>query len=177
MKKRTIAIIIFPGIIILILAIFMASFLFARIKKNSEEFIDIRAKIHLSEKQIGKFQEHKDNYEKLTPNLEKIDKLFVNTDVPLNLIKFFEEMAEDTELSIEISPFVPKQYETDVWNFVGFKMFLTGSLSGFSKFLEKTEAAPYLIEIQNLKIRNITKRDPDYVGIIEADLSIKVFAK
>ncbi len=181
MKKRVIAIIIFTGTMILILAIFIASFLFARIKENSEEFIGIRTKINLSEKQIEKFQEHKNNYEKLTSDLEKIDKLFINPDVPLDLIKFWEEMAEEAGLSVEISPFVPQQYKTDDWDFIGFKMILTGSFSGFSKFLEKTEAAPYLIEVQNLGIRRLTKRDFGHEAMstnsVQADLSVKVFAK
>jgi len=181
MKKNIIIILAISGAMISILIIFGVFPLLKQIKENSGKIISIREEINLSDKHIKRFQEYKDNYNKLGLDLEKMDNLFVDPDIPVDLIEFWEEMAKNTELSIEISPFVPRKYETDVWNFIGFKIILTGSFSNFSKFLEKMETSPYLIEIQNLEMKELTARNLDYNEMsaknVRADLSIKIFTK
>ncbi len=183
-KQKIIINLIIFGIIILVLIIVVGFPLLKGIKKNSEEIIKVMKEIVLSKTQVEKFEEYRETYKKLTPDLEKIDNLFVNPEVPIDLIKFWEKTAADSNLLIDISPALSKSAETDPWNFIGFRVILTGSFPNLSKFLEKTEAGSYLIEIQNLVIKRLTEKDitsKEYeqfsLDDVNTALLIKVFAK
>jgi hypothetical protein len=63
-------------------------------------------------------------------------------------------------------------------------MKVSGSFANFMKFLEKLEAAPYLIEIENLIIKRVTASELGWGEIktlkssdIQATLDIKVQTK
>lgn len=149
-NKKTIVFSIIFGIATLALIFVVINPLFKGIKKSSEEFITARKELVLSKEQAEKFEEFKEVYKELKPNLEKIDKLFINPEIPIDLIKFWEKQAKDSELSIKISPVFIDMPENDPWKSMGFRLTLIGSFPDFLKFLEKTETSPYLIEIQNL---------------------------
>jgi Tfp pilus assembly protein PilO len=181
MKKNIVTTVIISGIIALFLIVFIIFPLFKDIQENSKKIINTREKTILLCEQVEKSQDYSKNYEKLKLDLKKIDDLFIDPEVPVGLIEFWEGVAMNNNLLIEFSPFVPREYKTDVWNFIGFKVVLTGSFSDFSKFLKKTEAAPYLIEIQNLKIKKLTSKNFGYTEMpansIQADLAVKVFTE
>ena len=183
-KQKIIINLIIFGIITLVLIIVVVFPLLKEIKKNSGEIISVRKEIVLSKTQAEKFEEYREIYEKLTPDLEKIDNLFVNPELPIDLIEFWEKTAADSNLLIDISPALPKSAETDSWDSIGFRVILTSSFSNFSKFLEKIEASPYLIEIQNLVIKRIEKgefrleeQELTPSEDISATLVIKVFTR
>ncbi len=157
--------------------------LFRRIEKNLAELINIKKELVMSERQAGKFEQFRDMYKEMEPDLDKIDQLFVDPDVPINLIEFWEKTASDCNLLISVSPASLKQEKNDSWDSIGFQINLTGSFVDFSKFLEKTEANSYLIEAQSLVLNKSKgggagkKGLEDYRGEIEANLLVKVFTK
>ena len=154
------------------------------ISKNSQELVETRKELILFQGRAGKFEEFKKTYEELKPELEKIGRLFVDPRVPIELIKFWEDAAQDSKLLIDISPFTQKSSEKDPWNSIGFRLTLIGKFPNFLKFLIKTETAPYLIEIQNIVIRKISEEElkkEEYkqfsLGDVKITLSTKVFTK
>lgn len=170
MKKIIVFSVIF-GLVSLALIIFGVYPLSKGIKKNSEELIVQRKELILAEAGTGKLNRLKEISKKIEPDLEKINGLFIDPEIPIDLIKFFEKTAQDSKLLMDISLAGFKTAENDPWGSLGFQIILAGSFSNFSKFLEKIENGPYLIEIQNLAIKRLTEEE------IRATLAIKVFAQ
>jgi len=153
MKKITVISIIF-GIVAIILLCFVIYPLLSGVKKNSQELILAKRELVSFKTKNEEFEQSKEVYRGLKTDLDKIDELFINSDVPVNLIKFWRETAKDSGLLIDISPTSVEDSETVFWDYIGFRLSLIGSFSDFLKFLEKIETAPYLIEIQNLSAKN-----------------------
>jgi len=165
MKRINIISIIF-GLMVIGLFCFAIYFLLSGVKKNSEELILAKRELVSFKTKTEEFEQSKEVYKSLKTELEKIDELFVNPDVPIDLIKFWRETAENSNLSIDISPTSLKTSEAVLWDSMGFRLSLIGSFPDFLKFLEKIETAPYLIEIQNLSAKGF-----------EQSLTIKVYIK
>jgi len=153
MKKITVISIIF-GIAAIILLCFVIYPLLSGVKKNSQELILAKREFVSFKTKNEEFEQSKEVYRSLKTDLEKIDELFINSDVPVDLIKFWRETAKNSGLLIDISPTSVEASETVLWDYIGFRLSLIGSFSDFLKFLEKIETAPYLIEIQNLSAKN-----------------------
>lgn len=153
MKKIIVVSIIF-GIIVIILLCFVIYPLLSGVKKNSQEFILAKKELVSFKAETEEFEQSKEVYRSLKTDLEKIDQLFINPDVPIDLIKFWRETAKDSGILIDISPTSLGAKETVLWDSIGFRLDLIGSFSNFLKFLEKIETAPYLIEIQNLSAKS-----------------------
>jgi len=165
MKKIIIISIVF-GAVSLSLIFLVICPLLKGIKKNSQELILAKKELVSFKTKAEEFEQSKEICGGLKTDLEKIDELFINPDVPIDLIKFWRKTAEDSDLLIDISPVSLKTEETVLWDSIGFRLSLIGSFSDFSKFLEKIETAPYLIEIQNLSAKTS-----------EQFLTVKVYIK
>ena len=154
LKRKIIIISIVFGAVTLSLIFFVIYPLLTGVKKNSQELILAKKELVSFKTKTEEFEQSKEVYRDLKTDLEKIDELFVNPDVPIDLIKFWRETAKDSGLLIDISPTSLEASETVLWGSMGFRLSLIGSFSNFLKFLEKIETAPYLVEIQNLSAKN-----------------------
>ena len=117
-------------------------------------------------------------------DLEKSESIFINRDVPVSLIKFFEDEAERVNLNISIFPASLKEIDDDIWPFVSFRFNLLGSYMNFMRFFERIETSPLLIEIQDLSIKKVDLMQlgqEDYNELstndVTAILNIRAFAK
>ncbi|GAH90126.1 unnamed protein product [marine sediment metagenome] len=169
-KKKIIIFSVIFGVATIAIVGFVIYPLFKGIEKSSEELITAKKELILSKEEAGKFEQFKEIYKGLKPDLEKINQLFIDQEIPIDLIKFWEKEARDSELSIKISPVFLKAAEIDPWNSIGFQLRLIGSFPNFLKFLEKIETSPYLIEIQNLTVEKL-------VQDVSATLTVKVYTK
>jgi len=151
--KKIITISVVFGIIIVILFSFVICPLLNGVKKNSQELILAKKELVSFKTKTEEFEQSKKVYGSLETDLEKIDELFINPDVPIDLIRFWRKTAKDSGLLIDISPTSLGVKETVLWDSIGFRLSLIGPFSNFLKFLEKIETAPYLIEIQNLSAK------------------------
>lgn len=171
------------GLIILVLIVFFVSPLFKEIKKNSQDLIAFKKELISLEAKIENLRKFKEIFKTLEPDSEKIDKLLVDSEVPIDFIKFLEKTASDSQVLIEISSTSFKIVQTDPWPSLGFQIILTGSFPNYLKFLEKLETSPYLTEIQNLIVRRLSENEIRLMaktlslGDVKATLSIKVFTK
>lgn len=172
-KKQIIIISIVSGIILLILIFLFLFPLLKQVKNSSSEFVEVKKKIALFESRIDGIDRLKTTYDDIKEDLEKTDRLLIDSDVPIELIKFLEGTAAESNLSIRISPSSPKKSDNDRWDFIGFRLSLEGSFNGFMRFLEKIETAPYLIEVQDLSI----KKSVSVSDNVSAILIMKVFVK
>ena len=181
-NKKTLIISIVFGLIILVLICFVIFPLFNGIKKNSEDFTVVKKDLILFQSETENIEGIKKTYDGLKKDLEKIEELFIDPEIPIDLIKFWEKIALDSEVLISIFPISLKTAEDEIWNSMGFQITITGSFPNFLEFLEKTENCSYLIEIQNLTVRKSTKRElkseeNEQFSLINATLLTKVYTK
>ena len=173
MKKNRYSLIIILGLISLLLIVFFCYFLYSEIRKISQETIFLKTKI-VSMENFRKI------YPTLSPNLKKVDNLFINPDLPIGFIKFLEETAKQQQLNIEISLEPGKRKEGD-WSFLIFEIRTTGLVINFLRFFEKIENSPYLIEIKDLTMHRIIKREIEIERAeeieIQAVLTLRVFTR
>lgn len=169
------------SVLLMILAILP---LFNEIKENSEDFILKRGELTFLETEIKNLEKFEKQYQDYQQNLEKINSLFINPEVPIDFIRFLEKLASDSKISVRISLSPAPKVETQPWPSLFFQLSGVSSFSNFSKFLEKLENSPYLIEVQNLIIRRLTEdelRRKEFEGLstgdIDASLLIKVYTK
>ncbi len=181
-KKQILISITIFGLIVLFLVLFAVCPLFKEIKKNSESFILTKKELTSLEVQSKNLGEFKKIYQENLQNIEKIDNLFLNPQVPIDFIGFLEKISQDSKVSIKISLLASK--EKDIWPSSQFQILSTGSFNNFSKFLEKIETTSYLIEIKNISINRVTENELKSEGSeglvtrdIKANLLIKVFTK
>jgi len=183
-NKKILLISIISGLISIVLIVFIIYPLFEKIRENSKKVSAVKQDLLLSRGKAGSLEQVKETYENLKPDLEKIDGLFVDPQVPINLIQFWEKTATESGISIDISPAFLKASEVDPWNSIAFQVTLIGSFPNFLKFLEKIENASYLIEIQSLTARRLierelkpTEQEQYSLGDVRVTLLTKVFTK
>ncbi len=158
--------------------------LFIEIKRNSKNLISQKQTIQALTAKIENLEKFKILYQDLKPDLEKIETLFVDPEIPIEFISFLERTSEDCDVLAKISSAPARKIKTDPWPSINFQISTFSSSPNFLKFLEKLESSPYLIEISNLSIQRMAEADlklKEYerftLGDVKATLTIKVYTK
>lgn len=182
-KQILILITIFLGITILLFFLVISP-LFKGIKKNSADIILIKKELISLDSQTKNLEEFRKFYQKNQSDLEKINKLFINPEIPIDFVNFLEKAAQDSKISIKISLSQYGGTKKDTWPSIQFQISASGPFTDFLKFIEKIETSPYLIEIQNLNINRSTETSPSLTGPketprveVKANLTIKVYTQ
>lgn len=181
-KSKTYIILGIFVLIDLFLIIFFISPTFNGIKKNSQELFAAKRELTLLNSQINDLEYFGKNYNNYEPNLEKIDKLFVDSKTPIGFIQFLEKTASDSGVGIKISLQITpkKEIESGSWSDIVFQISSVGTFQNFLKFFEKIETNPNLTEIQNLVINRLKETSAENkksAGDINASFSMKVFTQ
>ena len=165
-------------IILIIIAVGLAVFairpLFLSIKQNSETFIaqkEILAELEKKSENLKKFQL---TYETNQANFEKMDELFTDQEEPVEFIKFLENEAGRSKLTIDLTPLTPKAGEEDVWPSTSFQVDMAGSFPNFLQFLNKIESSPRLIALSDFSLNKPTKNTN---GDIVISFRMKVYTR
>ena len=175
-------------IILLVLSLLSIFFLiypsFLEIKKIANDLISLKGNLIFLETKIKNLEEFRKKYQSLKKDLEKIDKIFINADLPIDFISFLEKDSQDCGLIVKISPLSLIETQKDPWPSIGFQITAAGSSPNFLKFLEKLESSQYLIEIQNLNIVRLSElelKTKEFEKLSPGDVktlfSLKVFTK
>ena len=182
-NKIKIAVVVFL-VLSIIFVVFSIWPLFRKIKKSSADILSQKAALVILETKTKNLEEFKSYFQEIKPNLEKIDALFIDPEVPVDFIRFLEKTSRESQADLKISPAFPTQITKDPWPTFLFQLTLTSSFPDFLKFLEKLESSIYLIEIQSLNISRLTETElkvPEFekfsLGDVRARVSLKVFTK
>ncbi len=180
-SKNNLSLLIFI-ILAICLIVFLIYPLFIKIRESSKEIFSQKSALISLENKIKDLRKFQTRWQEIKPNLEKIDKLFINPKVPVEFINFLETTAENYEIPVKISLVPSKKIEGDLWPSISFQISSTTSFSKISRFLDKLESSPYLIEIQNLNVRKLTGKElkPEEetsLGSVEVNFLIKVYTK
>lgn len=151
--------------------------LWQEIKKSSQGLISQRQDLLLLSSKVENLEKFKILYQGLKPDLERIDTLFVNPELPIEFISFLEKNSREVGVLIKISPTLLKETKKEPWSFLIFQINLTGLFPNVLKFLEKLETAPYLVEIQNLNVSSSKELEKLPSAETKTALTIKVFTK
>ena len=143
----------------LFLVLFFIWPLLKEIEKNSKDLISAKNNMVTLGAQINETENFKKNYETYKPNLEKIDQLFIDTNNPVDFIKFLEDTASSSQITSQISLPPSSQGSQQgpkgtLQNFIIFRFSSKGGFPEVLNFSKSIEAGPYLIEIENLTIQN-----------------------
>ena len=98
---------------------------------------------------------------------------FIDPEKPTSFIRFLEDTAHNSQVSIEHSFAGAEKDEEKAWPKLIYNISSSGSFVNFLKFLDKLENSPYLLEVSNLNI----KMAKEYSGEIDAAFSLSVFTK
>lgn len=178
-RKKIILISLFFGIISFLFILFLIYPSLKQIKSLSEDISEIKKEaIALEVKKEG-FDTIRKKYEEfISKEIEEINNILIDSEAPVEIIRFLEGAKERSGVSIIISPFSIKSSEDDLWNSMGFQINISGSSSNFFRFLEEIERSRYLIEIQSLSLRDTVFKEQEIeTEGVSANLLIKVFTK
>lgn len=159
--------------IILFLFGFLIYWVLGDIKNGSREILSNKERaifIDMEAKGLDNFRENYKNYE---PNLKKINQLFIDTQNPVDFIKFLEKIAFDSNVKINISLVSSGKSETNI-----FQIYIQGSFMDVLRFSENLETSPYLIRVNNLTMKKLIKnKAEDLPNQVGADISLEVIAR
>lgn len=182
-NKISLSLIIFI-ILSIILIYFVVYPILREIKNDSQNLIFKKQSLLSLEGKIEDLKQFQKLCLEIRPNLEKLDKLFVDPEVPVEFIRFLEKTAEDCGLAVEISPAPVFKKTEGPWPYLFFRISSTASFSKFLKFLEKLESNVYLMEIQSLNVARLTETELKSKGFekfslgdVRTTLSIKVYTQ
>lgn len=183
LKKIYLSTIAFATLNILLI-VFIVFPLFEEVKKNSEAFLLEKNKIaSLSKEEEGR-EKMEGLYKNYQSDLEEIEKVFVDPEVPIEFIGFLEKTATVSQIQLKILSMIKKIEKEDPWPGLSFQLSAVGSFPDFLRFLEKLENSPYLIETLELNTRALTEKEiksKEFESFPVADANtlflIKVFTK
>lgn len=174
-SKTSIFLMVFGAVCILLMA-FAITLIFTGIKKDSGELLLEKNKLKSFSEGMAGLQESRAFYEAHVAEFEKINAQFIDSEVPVEFIKFLEKIAADSRLLIDISPAMAEKKENDGQSGISFNVSADGSFPDVLKFLEKLENSPYLIKVINLNMARITDEKVP-VGSVNALFLLKVATK
>ncbi len=138
------------------------------IKNSSKELVSNRSSQFFLENQVNEVERFKLKYGEYKPNLEKIDRLYVDSKNPADFFEFFENTAKASQVEAKINIVLNEKNP----ELISFQISSEGELAEIVKFLEKLETGPYLIEVQNLLVRSSVKQKP-----VIANFLVKAYVK
>lgn len=159
-------------------------FLEVRIKEKSGKLVDIKRSLALAENRSENRGLEAELIDKIGSDSQKIDSLFINLDEPIGLIKFFEELASQCNVSIKITASSATSSEENNWKSIDFQINSSGSVANSLKFIEKLDRSPYILEIENASIRLddsgealVNNTDKTANNQLKFDLTVRVYSK
>lgn len=181
LNKELILYILGVTAILAVMIVFLVIPLIKGIRSSSQDFVENRKKVVNLQREKRHYIALKQEYEDSKGKFEKINSLFVNSEVPVKFIEFLEESSVKANFPIEVSPGPGTQSKSDLWPTIFFKVAGSGSFTDFAKFLERVENSPFLVEVQDLNVDRLTEEDvrgeskERKVGDVEAKILIKAY--
>lgn len=169
-KQGNLLIIVFSATAFVLLV--FACFLFLKIKETAADSSLVNGQIISAEKEFSEIENFRRRYEDYSPDLKKIDSLFVDANAPVEFIQFLEENARKSGVSLKIS--IPPVQGKKASNYTDFQLNIGGNLSGILDFIHKIENSTYLLEARNLSLKGAeNKKDARPQELLQADLLLQ----
>ena len=173
LKKKTYITLAAFSSIHLLLILFVIFPLFQDITKGAKELLSKREKLASLEVKTQKAAVLRKKLQVLKSDLEKIQNLFVDFQMPIEFLQFLEETAKNCDVSVDISLLGKREKELDL------RLSLIGTFPNCLKFLDKLESAPYLVKIGDFTARKLEKIEQKEASMqnVKFDFSIEVLTR
>jgi len=169
------------GLIDIGLIVFIIFFPAKIVIKNINEFSSLRKTLFSLEEQEDNFDNLNKSYQINLETIKGIDNAFVNSEEPVDLLTFVEDLSEELELSTKITPTVSQESESDIWPSMIFRLSCKGESKKLMAFLEKLENSKYLMEMTDINLKKTKvlsasgqEENPDK---IEAEFTLRAYAR
>lgn len=139
-----------------LLAAFVIWPLFSDIEDNSQQLVSIKSNTVALEVQNTEIEDFKKVYNDYKPNLDNANKFFIDPQDPVDFIKFLEKTASDSSIVAKIS--LSQSSGPDSSATTSFRLSCTDDFLKILDFTEKIERGPYLVEVENMSIKNSTEQ-------------------
>lgn len=156
----------------LLLFVFAVYPLLEGVKKSSKSSMSAKNELASFTVQDELRREGKALYQKHITDLERMDNLFIDPEVPLELLSFLEREAAAVKMPTDVISITSKPADKDPWPSLIIKLSGLGDFASFLRFLEKVETGPYLIEVLDVTAKKL----PNGAGV-DTTMSIKVYTK
>ncbi len=134
-------------IIVVLSVVFLIYPFFNQVRNSSQELVLEKSRLNALSFEKENFKNIEAVYKNYQGDLDKIDKLFVDSSFPVDFISFLEKNASSSNVNLVKSSSLNKKSDEDPWPNMTFNLSLSGSFPNILKFIERIESAPYLIEI------------------------------
>lgn len=154
-KKKILTVSIILGATFLLLFLFLIRPLLKQVEESFVEYRSVEQELlHLENKSIA-IKKIEKNYDKsLRRYIEKIDDYFIDSEVPVDFIRFLEETAFSSNVLIDVSPLSSRSSKENTQASMSFQVKIkSNDFENLFGFLERIERSSYLIEVQGLNIR------------------------
>ena len=169
------------GLIDIGLIVFIIFFLVKVIIKDINELSSLRKTLFSLEEQEDNFDNLNKNYRINIEAIKEIDNIFVNSEEPVGLLTFIEDLSKESGLSTKIIPIVPQKSKSDIWPSMIFKLSCEGKSEKLIAFLEKLENSKYLMEITDINLKKTellnTPGQGENSDQSEAEFTLRAYAK
>lgn len=154
--------------------------LFGILKRTSAEITTAKKEVAAMQAQEQVVDDFMARYGQYEENIQKVSRLFIDSQDPVNFITFLEDISTDAGVvsSVAIAPAVAPAAGS-VSN-IKFQISVFGEFSDILEFSEKLEAGPYLANIVNFALKNVDSGElgqtPGFGGM-EAYLVVEAMPK
>jgi|SRR3989344_298940 len=179
-KNKIYIIILIFLLIIFILVFFLILPSLRDIRNFSKEILLNKSKVMLIDEKIKELDSFKINYENYKYNLEKINKLFINSENPIDFVKFLESISLQSGIVSDINLIPSQKKREDNFSIIVFQITVNGNILNVLKFIEKLEKGPYLLEIQKVTVKNSLKNTSQKESIhnfVEANFLVEAITE
>ncbi|OGZ69503.1 MAG: hypothetical protein A3D44_03750 [Candidatus Staskawiczbacteria bacterium RIFCSPHIGHO2_02_FULL_42_22] len=158
----------------MLLAVFFIWLLWINVSKNTGQLVAIKNSTVELQMQNDEIERFKKNYNTYKPNLDAIEKLFVDPRNPVDFIEFLEDTAASSNLQFYVSLAKDAKLEA---NGIGFRISVSGNFFDIVRFTNNMEHGPYLISIKTVTLGQLSGKDEatQLSGNIDANFLIQVF--
>lgn len=165
-------------------AVFLIKPILRDIRAESGQLIAEKNNLSSLESKIKNLENFRQKHEELKPDLEKADSLLVQAQLPVDFIRFLEQVSAEADINLKISPGPAVKTSKDPWSSSNFQLALAGSYPDILQFVSKLQNGSYLMIFQNLNFSRLaetelkSKEFNRFVsGDVRGNISVKVYAK
>ena len=160
-KNKIFIIIIIFALIGLVLIVFLIYPVLRDIKNISDDISSRKKEVALVSAEYRELYDFKKKYDEYKDDLNKIDQLFVNSQDPVDFIKFLETTSSNSGINIETSlTSLVKNKATDKIPVISFQIHAKGDFANILRFSERLETDQYLIKMKNFTV----KKSEQHIG-------------
>ena len=151
----------------LIFVVFVILPIFGQIQKSADRLAAAWQEESALRDQIAAAQDYKKISEEVRGSMEDLGNMFVDIQFPVDFIRFLENLAQEHNLSVEIS----SPSEMGEGGYATFQLTLRGASPDLTRFIARLETGQYLVQVQQMRVQGLGQ------GGVSSNIFLRVLVK